>query len=70
MYFIGYSSPPKKTHTHAYYKRGVEEGAHEAMEDASRLSAEAGGQVKGAGEEALDGAIFLCVFGVLVWWLW
>lgn len=45
------------------YKRGVEEGTREAMEDASRLSAEGGGQVKGAGEEALDGAMFLCVLG-------
>lgn len=41
----------------------MEEGTREAMEDASRLSAEGGGQVKGAGEEALDGAMFLCVLG-------
>lgn len=38
------------------YKRGVEDGL-EVAEDASRLSAEASGQVKGAAEEALDGAV-------------
>lgn len=43
------------------YKRGVEENmeaeAHAAAEDASRFSAEAGGQVKTAAEETLEGAL-------------
>lgn len=46
------------------YKRGVEglyEGTREAAEDASRWSADAGGQMKSEVEEALEGA---CVYAL------